>query len=134
MDEIQHTYKLCKTCFDSIYSWKLKIWSWKFKTIKPKRINFWTCVCVNLSKSRLTVLTQVLNKIKTNLTRSLLVDLHLQDDSIQIRSKWAWLHLSARCDLERELLNHHVLASKLDFESFIEAKHLLRSWSISETY
>jgi len=36
--------------------------------------------------------------------------------------------------LTRELLSQQVLASKLDFESFIEAKHLLRSWSISETY
>ena len=31
--------------------------------------------------------------------------------------------------LMRELLNQHVLALKLDFESFVEAKHLLRSWS-----
>jgi len=29
----------------------------------------------------------------------------------------------------RELLNQHVLASKLDFESFVEAKHLLWSWT-----
>jgi len=29
----------------------------------------------------------------------------------------------------RELLNQHVLATKLDFESFVEAKHLQRSWS-----
>jgi len=29
--------------------------------------------------------------------------------------------------LMRELLNQHVLTSKLDFESFVEAKHLLRS-------
>ena len=35
--------------------------------------------------------------------------------------------------LTRELLNQHMLASKLDFKSFIEAKHLLRSWLITET-
>jgi len=27
----------------------------------------------------------------------------------------------------REFLNQHMLASKLDFESFVEAKHRLRS-------
>ena len=31
--------------------------------------------------------------------------------------------------LMRELLNQHVLASKFDFESFVEAKHRLRSRS-----
>jgi len=28
-----------------------------------------------------------------------------------------------------KLLNQTVLAPKLDFKSFVEAKHLLRSWS-----
>ena len=31
--------------------------------------------------------------------------------------------------LKRGLLNQHLLAPKFDFESFIEAEHLLRSWS-----
>ena len=34
--------------------------------------------------------------------------------------------------LTRGLLNQHMLASKLDFESFVEAKRLLRSWSITK--
>ena len=38
----------------------------------------------------------------------------------------SWVHDAI---FMRELLNQHVLASKLDFESFVEAKHLLRSWS-----
>ena len=35
--------------------------------------------------------------------------------------------------LMRELLNQHVLAPKVDFESFVETKHLLNLDQISET-
>ena len=68
---------------------------------------------VKLSISRLTILTEDLNKTKTNLDQSLLIDLHLQDDSIQ--------------DLDARALESTRVSSKTGFESFVEAEHLLRS-------
>ena len=75
-----------------------------------------------------------LNLNKTNLDTSLdLEGLHLKSSSpLDLVQNWTnELDSSWVLDviLMHRLLNQTVLAPKLDFKSFVEATHLLRSWS-----
>ena len=90
---------------------------------KPYVLNL--CVCVNLSISTLVYLyTRSKHKLKSSYrTHS---PSRLDPNTIQRACSNRVLDTI----LTRELLNFHVLAQN----SFIEAKQLLRSWSITETY
>ena len=74
------------------------------------------------------------NLNKTNLDTSLdLVGLHLKSSHLLdlVQTWYKELYSSWVLDvvLMHRLLNQTVLAPKLDFKSFVEAMHLLRSWS-----
>ena len=95
------------------------------------------CVCMYLSNpptilSFTFYLKQCLNK--TNLDSSLLLNSSLKVFFSLLTWSKSWsneLDSSWVLDvvLMHKLLNQTVLAPKLDFKSFVEAEHLLRSWS-----
>ena len=115
--------KPCKTSFDSINSWKLKIYSWKSRPVKLKSKTILTFVCMNLSISRLINLytRSKLKQTKTESSFRSSFSRGLNPNLIQMSLTSIWV-LDAI--LTRELLNHHVLAPKLNFESFVEVNHL----------
>ena len=95
----------------------------KLKNWLNRNENFWTCVCIYLSNSKLfyPYTRSKLNKPRYKSSSPSRLD----PNTIQeLDSSWV---LDAI--LKHKLLNQHVIASKFDFESFVEAKHLLRSWS-----
>ena len=117
--------------------WKLFCILPKWKFFYENSSKSWVCVCMYLSNpptilSFTFYLKQNLNK--TNLDSSLLLKSSLEVFSSFLTWSKPWsneLDSSWVLDviLMHKLLNQTVLALKLYFKSFVEVKHLLRSWS-----
>ena len=111
----------------------------KWKSFYENTNKSWVCVCIcTWAIHQLFFPLQFLSKnkilTKTNLDTSLLLKYSLEVFFSFLTWSKLWskeLDSSWVLDvvLMHKLLNQYVLAPKLDFKSFIEAKHLLRSWS-----
>ena len=135
MDEIQYTYKPCKrVLMEYIHENEICIlWSSKPKHVfsKTKLFNLKCFVCVyklEQSTTNLSFIFYLKHKI-----------LNLQNTRLKSWKSFSpsWFgpkldpwasSLSTWYALEAQLLNQYVLASKLDFKSFVESKYRLRSW------
>ena len=127
---------LVKTCIyentknqnDIFPKWKSFL-NWKFfyeKTIKPR-----VCVWYILEQSTNYSILYILTKTKI-LYLDTSLDLEVFPWSLLILLTWSKHDPSSSTHdvvLMHRLGNQPVLASKYDFKSFVEAPHLLRSWS-----
>ena len=133
-DQIQYILNHVNLFWFYLFMKIIHMWTWNPKSVKPKIKHIeLMCVCVNLSISTLSTLTQDLNSNKLNTNRSLLVELFLQADSIQTRSKELDSIWVLDAILTRELLNIHVLAPKTSLLKQTPTNILINNWNYINT-